>query len=125
MYTLAVRRSFIARHALIGGDWGRENEPNSHGYVLELQLSGEALDAHGFLVDIVDVDQHLDELVGRYRDAMLNDLPEFAGLNPSLENFARILTLALTDRLREAAPASVKVVLWEDSSAWVSYKVHG
>ncbi len=69
----------MPRHALIGGDWGRENEPNSHGYLLELQLSSEALDEHGFLVDIVDVDQHLDHLVSRYRDVMLNELPEFAG----------------------------------------------
>ena len=40
MYTLAVRREFIARHFLIGGDWGAENFPNSHHYVLELQLTG-------------------------------------------------------------------------------------
>jgi 6-pyruvoyltetrahydropterin/6-carboxytetrahydropterin synthase len=121
MYTLAVRRSFIARHALIGGDWGRENEPNAHRYLLELQLTGEALDKHGFLVDIVDVERHLDELVGKYRDAMLNDFPEFAGLNPSLENFVRILTGAIAARLRGRGLASVQVVLWEDESAWASY----
>ena len=40
MYTLAVRRDFIARHFLIGGDWGPENFPNSHHYILELQLKG-------------------------------------------------------------------------------------
>jgi 6-pyruvoyltetrahydropterin/6-carboxytetrahydropterin synthase len=121
MYTLAVRRSFIARHALIGGDWGRENEPNAHRYLLELQLTGAALDAHGFLVDIVDVERHLDNLVGKYRDAMLNDFPEFAGLNPSLENFVRILTEAIAARLRGKGLASVQVVLWEDESAWASY----
>ena len=38
MYTLGVRRDFIARHFLIGGDWGPENFSNSHHYVLELQL---------------------------------------------------------------------------------------
>lgn len=121
MYTLAVRRTFIARHALIGGDWGRENEPNAHRYLLELRLSGEALDAHGFLVDIVDVERHLDEIVGKYRDLMLNDFPEFAGLNPSLENFVRILTDTIAARLRGKGPASVQVVLWEDESAWASY----
>ena len=30
MYTLSVKRDFIARHYLIGGDWGPENFPNSH-----------------------------------------------------------------------------------------------
>lgn len=124
MYTLAVRRSFIARHALIGGDWGRENEPNAHRYLLELRLSGGALDQHGFLVDIVDVDRRLDEAVGRYRDAMLNDLPEFAGMNPSLENFARILAIAMAGQLIGGSLSSVEVVLWEDEAAWASFVVH-
>ena len=52
MYTLGVRRDFIARHFLIGGDWGPENFPNSHHYILELQLEGRELDQHGYLVDI-------------------------------------------------------------------------
>jgi 6-pyruvoyltetrahydropterin/6-carboxytetrahydropterin synthase len=91
MYTLAVKRDFIARHYLIGGDWGPENFPNSHHYVLELRLSGETLDQHGYLVDIVDVEKHLNEIVAHYKEQMLNDLPEFAGLNPSIEHFARIL----------------------------------
>ena len=32
MYTLGIKRDFIARHFLIGGDWGAENLPNSHHY---------------------------------------------------------------------------------------------
>jgi 6-pyruvoyltetrahydropterin/6-carboxytetrahydropterin synthase len=124
LYTLAVRRTFIARHALIGGDWGRENEPNAHRFLLELRLSGPELDLHGFLVDIVDVDRHLDDIVARYRDAMLNDLPEFAGLNPSLENFARILARAAADGLQVTGLASIDVVLWEDETAWASYAIH-
>jgi 6-pyruvoyltetrahydropterin/6-carboxytetrahydropterin synthase len=121
MYELAVRRAFIARHALIGGDWGRENLPNSHRYLLELRLSGQELDQHGFLVDIVDVEKHLDEVVERYREQLLNQLPEFKDLNPSLENFARILAMGLAQRLKSARVPQVEVVLWEDDIAWVAY----
>jgi 6-pyruvoyltetrahydropterin/6-carboxytetrahydropterin synthase len=32
MYTVAVRRDFIAQHYLIGGDWGAENELHAHHY---------------------------------------------------------------------------------------------
>ncbi len=91
MYTLGVKRDFIARHFLIGGDWGPENFPNSHHYVLELQMEGKELDQHGYLVDIVDVEKHLDEIVNYYKDQMLNEKSEFAGLNPSIEHFSRIL----------------------------------
>ena len=123
MYKLGVRRDFIARHFLIGGDWGAENLPNSHHYVLELQLAGKELDQHGYLVDIVDVEKHLDEIVNYYKEQMLNDKPEFAGLNPSIEHFARILATALSERIKAENITELKVLLWENESAWASFHV--
>jgi 6-pyruvoyltetrahydropterin/6-carboxytetrahydropterin synthase len=123
MYTLRVKRDFIARHYLIGGDWGPENFPNSHHYVLELQMSGSELDQYGYLVDIVDVEKHLDQIVNYYKEQMLNDKPEFAGLNPSIEHFARILATSLSERIQAANITALKVVLWENESAWAAYEV--
>ncbi len=123
MYTLAVRRNFIARHFLIGGDWGPENYPNSHHYLLELQLSGRELDQHGYLVDITEVEKNLDGIIDHFKEQMLNELPEFAGLNPSIEHFARILAASLNERLQAPGLAGLKVVLWENDSAWTSYEI--
>jgi 6-pyruvoyltetrahydropterin/6-carboxytetrahydropterin synthase len=123
MFTLAVKRDFIARHYLIGGDWGPENFPNSHHYVLELQLGGETLDRHGYLVDIVEVERHLDETVAYYREKMLNDLPEFTGLNPSIEHFARIVAEQLDAKIRADNLITLTVRLWENEMAWVSYTI--
>jgi len=123
MYTLGVKRDFIARHFLIGGDWGPENFPNSHHYVLELQMSGSKLDNHGYLVDIVDVEKHLDEIVRYYQEQMLNDKPEFEGLNPSIEHFARILARRLSERIKAENIAALKVVLWENDSSWAAYEL--
>lgn len=121
MYTLAVRRDFIARHFLIGGDWGPENSPNSHHYVLELQLSGVELDRHGYLCDIVEVEKHLDDIVNYYKEQMLNEKPEFEGINPSIEQFARILAVALNERIDSPNVKALKVVLWENENAWAAY----
>ena len=123
MYTLALKRDFIATHFLIGGDWGPENYPNSHHYVLELQLGGEALDKHGYLVDLVEVEKQLGELVARYKDKTLNDLPEFEDLNPSLEHFAHILATTLNARIPAPNIHTVRVVLWENENAWASFSV--
>ena len=123
MYTLAVRRDFVAQHALVGGDWGAANQPHSHHYVLELQMDGELLDQHGFLVDIVEVEKALTGLVARYRDRLLNSLPEFAGLNPSLETFSRILCVSLDKTLMMEDSAAIQVVLWEKDTAWASYRL--
>lgn len=123
MYTLSVRREFIARHFLIGGDWGSENFPNSHHFILELQLEGRELDRHGYLVDIVDVEKHLDEVTSYYREQMLNEKPEFEGLNPSLEHFARILAGSLNERIAAGNITALRVVLWENPEAWASYRI--
>ena len=123
MYELGIKRDFIARHFLIGGDWGLENFPNSHHYVMEVQLKGKELDQHGYLVDIVDLERHLDELVSYYKDQMLNEKPEFAGLNPSIENFSRILATSLSERIKAENISEIKVLLWENESAWAAYEL--
>lgn len=124
MYTVAVNRNFIAQHYLIGGDWGLENQPHSHHYQLELQLHGDELDQHGYLVDIVDIEAHLDALVGRYQDHTLNELPEFEGLNPSIEHFSRILCQALSSHILASNIHSLTLKLWENDIAWASYSLH-
>ena len=122
MYTVAVKRDFVAQHYLIGGDWGAENELHSHHYVAELRLDGATLDQHGYLVDIVEIEQQLDALVTYYRDKTLNDFPEFAGLNPSIEHFARILCQTLANHISAPNLNALTVIVWENDIAWASYR---
>jgi 6-pyruvoyltetrahydropterin/6-carboxytetrahydropterin synthase len=122
MYTVAVKRDFIAQHHLVGGDWGPENDLHAHHYVVELQLQGEYLDEHGYLVDIVDIEEQLDALVEQYRGETLNQMPAFEGLNPSIEHFSRILCLALAERIQADTLSALKVVIWENEIAWACYR---
>ena len=122
MYTLAVRRNFVAQHFLIGGDWGAENFWHSHHYQLELQLEGAELNQHGYLVDIVQVEAALNDLVAYYRDKTLNDLPEFANLNPSIELFARIASHQLASKVYTSNLSALTVKIWENEIAWASYR---
>jgi 6-pyruvoyltetrahydropterin/6-carboxytetrahydropterin synthase len=123
MYTVAVKRDFIAQHRLIGGDWGPENQLHSHHYALELILEGQELDQHGYLVDIVDIEQALEAQVAAYRDRTLNDLPAFTGLNPSIEHFSRILCQALAAQIKAANLSRITVKLWENEIAWAAYRL--
>jgi len=123
MYTVAVKRDFIAQHFLVGGDWGAENEEHSHHYQIELQLSGSELDQHGYLVDIVDIEMNLEETVARYREQLLNELIEFKGINPSIEHFARILCYQLSRRIPAENVSAITVQLWENEIAWTSFSM--
>lgn len=121
MYTVAVQQELIARHHLIGGDFGPENRPHSHHYRVEARLTGRALDAHGFLVDIDALTAGLKSALSSFRDRTLNDLPEFEGLNPSLEHLCRILWRALAAGLPLPAPSALQVRIWESPQAWAAY----
>ena len=122
MYTLGVRREFSARHYLVGGNWGEENIEHSHRYRLELVLEAETLDRHGFLVDIVEVERHLDEVSAGFQDQTLNALDAFADLNPSIERLATVIHQAFRKRLAQFPLTALVVTIWEDDIAWTSYR---
>jgi 6-pyruvoyltetrahydropterin/6-carboxytetrahydropterin synthase len=121
VYSISTRRSFVADHFLIGGDWGAENARHSHSYRAVVILRGTPLDDHGFLVDLTDLNARVDRLTKSFAGLLLNDLPPFQGLNPSLEHFSRILAHGLASQLSAENVAELEVQLWEDDAAWASF----
>jgi len=122
-YTVAVCRDFIASHFLIGGDWGSENRPHAHHYRIEVRISGSVLDGHGYLIDIDEISAVLDSRIQLYRDRILNELPDFAEINPSLEHFARILCEGLAADFHRGRLRRLCVRLWEHDKAWAEYRL--
>ena len=122
MYSLGVRREFNARHFLIGGDWGDENIEHPHHYRIELVLEALELDSNGFLADIVEVEQHLEAVIGAFEEQTLNELAALACLNPSIERLATVLHDAFRARLAHLPLEALTVTLWEDNIAWTSYR---
>ena len=120
MYQLAITRDFIARHFLVGGDWGAENQEHSHHYRAEVIVEGQQLDQHGYLIDIVALDAALRDIIGGYADRVLNQQPAFAGLNPSIEHFSHILWEALRDAV-SLPGRKLTVKLWENDRDWAAY----
>ena len=122
MYSLCLKKDFIARHFLIGGDWGAENKPHAHHYKLELRLSAENLDRHQYLVDLVEVEAYLNRIIERYRDSMLNEQEAFNGKNPSLELFSRILWNEFSTLVTGQGISNLSIRLWEKESAWAQWR---
>ena len=120
-YELTVTREFIAQHYLTVPNPGPEGEVYSHHFTVELRFAGPELGEYGYLVDIDAVDALLDDLEDRYRDALLNDLPEFEGLNPSIEHFSRLFGDRVADALSNPTPTGLTVRIWEDDVSWASH----
>jgi len=123
MYKLMVSRDFIAQHYLTVPDCGPENEWHSHHFAVDVRMEGDELNKHGYLVDIDDVKQGLDEIESRYKDATLNDLPEFEGLNPSVEHFSRFCCERMARYVQAENVTRIEVRIWEDEEAWASYEI--
>lgn len=123
MFTVGVKRQFTARHYLIGGNWGSENEIHSHCYALEVTLEGPKLNEHGYLVDIVEIEERLDKIIARLQDSVLNELPEFAGLNPSIEHLADQCCRLLLEVSGNPPLTAVSVKVFENDNAWASCRL--
>ena len=120
MFQLAIQRDFIAQHFLFGGDWGAENLLHSHHYRVEVLLEGNNLNQHGYLIDIVELENALNQVIALFSDQTLNDLITFHELNPSLERFARIFYYELQQRLN-CSEVKLSLKLWENATDWASY----
>lgn len=123
MYSLCVNKEFISIHFLLGENRGSENKAHTHSYKVCVELAGESLNKEGFLIDIVVVEEKLLALVSVFENKVLNDLPFFKGLNPSIENFARIVCQELHKEMGDCGLNAMKVTIHEDTTASASYRL--
>jgi 6-pyruvoyltetrahydropterin/6-carboxytetrahydropterin synthase len=121
-YEVTVVREFVAWHWLTVPDPGPvEGERHSHEFRAELTLRGPELNEYGYLVDIDAVRAGLDGAVARYEDATLNELDEFAGLNPSAERLARFVAERFRGETDLPDDVALHLRVWEDETAAVAY----
>lgn len=127
------RLHFAAAHRLGREDWSaaRNREvfglcanPNWHGhnYELDVTVEGEVDPETGFVMDLKQLRELVEERVINQLDhCNLNlDVPWLAGVNPTTEN----LVVAIWHRIVPDLPARsrlVRLVLWETPRNYVEY----
>jgi len=122
MYTLALRKKFIARHH--NSEASNEQRPTrSHLYTIELMLEAEDLDSEGYLLDLDELETELDAILALYRDKELNALPAFADARPTVEHFVQVLGDAMNESLYAPQLTAISVRLWRDESVWAMYDI--
>lgn len=125
-YTLHVVKEFRAQHMLTVACAGPESVPHSHAFKVIVALESDVLDTAGYLVDITEVETALGNVIGYFSEGLLNELPEFQGLNPSLEHFARIFFELLAEAWYARTDVRIReVTLWEDELASITYNPLG
>lgn len=105
--------------------FGKCNNPNGHGhnYQVEVTVAGEVDAATGAVLPLPQFESVVKrEVIDRFDHKHLNsDTKEFAGVNPSVENIARVIWDILEPR---TAPAKVRRVrVWETAKTYAEYVV--
>lgn len=109
-WQLAVRDSFAAAHALRNYR-GKCEKVHGHNFSVEVKIEGSVLSPDTeLLLDFGILKQGLKYTLESLDHQMLNDLPPFTTINPSSENLARHIFLAMTSWLLETPEAQAQNV---------------
>jgi 6-pyruvoyltetrahydropterin/6-carboxytetrahydropterin synthase len=120
VYQLIVDSHFAAAHRLEGYP-GKCAALHGHTWGVSATVRANELDEIGMCIDFKKIARSLDEIVDRFDHRMLNELPEFSGINPTAENISRIIFGKLSEKINTAKVRLVSVTVSESDRYRVTY----
>lgn len=120
MYEIGIIDEFEAAHALTG-DFGPATRTHGHTYRVEVRIASREVDASGAMYDVGRLRADLRSTLEGMHYRNLDDLPEFAGVNTTVEMVARHIFRRIEPPLRAAPLSGLRVTVWESSSVFASY----
>jgi len=129
VFSVTIRDHMMVAHSLRGAVFGPAQRLHGATYVVDATFRSEALDADGIVVDIGRAAQELHAVVSALSYRNLDDEPEFASMNTTTEELARVVADRLVDRVQDGALgvaatglAGIAVTLRESHVAWATYE---
>ena len=123
MYSVGVRDHVMIAHSFRGEVFGPAQRLRGATYVVDVEFKRRTIDADGIVIDIGRAGDVLKQVLSELNYRNLDDLPEFAGRNPSIEHFARILCETLSSCIKAPNLSALGVVVWENEIAWAAYRL--
>jgi 6-pyruvoyltetrahydropterin/6-carboxytetrahydropterin synthase len=120
MYEVTIIKSFSAAH-LLADIGGKCEALHGHNFKVETTVAGEKLNSIGILVDFRFLKEVLGEILEEIDHKYLNELTDFAGINPSAETIAKYIFEKMDARIKTAGVHMVRVKIWESENAAVTY----
>jgi len=120
MYEVTIIKSFSAAH-LLAQIGGKCEELHGHNFRVEVTLAAPDLNKSGLLIDFRVVKKWLNEILDQMDHKHLNELPCFAGINPSAENIAKYIYNQMKPKAKESQVRIARIKVWESENAAVAY----
>lgn len=119
MYKLSVQANFAAAHHLRNYDGKCENL-HGHNWRIAVVFGAKDLNEGGMVVDFKAVKSALADAIETFDHRYLNELPEFADVNPTTENISRIIFERVSGALPEGLSV-IEVTSWESEGCAATY----
>jgi len=120
MYEVTIIKSFSAAH-LLANIGGKCEELHGHNFKVEVTVAAPNLNESGLLIDFRIVKKWLSEILEQMDHKHLNELPNFAGINPSAENIAKYIYMEMDLKAEQVEVKVARVKVWESENATVTY----
>ena len=121
VYTVSVQAHYDSAHFLVHYK-GKCERLHGHRYVVDVAVQTAELNEAGIAFDFVDLKRELRALADALDHRLLNELPQFEGVETSAENQARWFYQELKDRLpAELAEGLLYARVWETPTQWAQY----
>jgi 6-pyruvoyl-tetrahydropterin synthase len=129
VFSVTIRDHLMIAHSLRGEVFGPAQGLHGATYVVDATFRRATLDADGIVIDIGRGAELLRTVVGELTYRNLGDEAEFAGMNTTTEELARVIADRLAERARAGALGDggreldgLVVTLHESHVAWASYE---
>jgi 6-pyruvoyltetrahydropterin/6-carboxytetrahydropterin synthase len=123
MFTVFKDYTFSAGHAIRGHQGGCQNL-HGHNYRVRVHVSAAGLDRLGMVIDFADLKRIVDQVVGRFDHAVINDLPPFTERNTTAELLAEYVHQQVAALLPEGRSVR-RVEVWETETSCAIYEPPG
>jgi 6-pyruvoyltetrahydropterin/6-carboxytetrahydropterin synthase len=120
MYEVTIIKTFSAAHFLadIGG---KCEELHGHNFKVEVTVAAPQLKPTGLLIDFRNIKEWLKKILNSMDHQHLNELTQFAGINPSAENIAKFIYAHMEPKAKEWQVRIARIKVWESENAVVTY----
>jgi 6-pyruvoyltetrahydropterin/6-carboxytetrahydropterin synthase len=120
MFDIEIKRSFAAAHFLRGYN-GPCRNMHGHNYSVCATVRCKDTDELGLALDFTILKKAVDQVICNLDHSLLNDQEPFKEVNPTSENMARYIYLALSKMINNEAVKVVKVRIGESENSAVTY----
>lgn len=119
MYRIGVQLGFSAAH-YHGGAEPACARVHGHNYRVELEIASDTL-KNGMVIDFKLVRRRSAEVLQEWDHRLLNESPDFKGLEPTTENISWIIYEKIRPLFSEKPARLRRVTVWETNNCWASY----